>query len=59
MTAFKKQTICGASCGNLQWAFAYFFDNLAGFVSIYENKNKKQIVQPNQYAYAINTSFGL
>ena len=57
MTAFKKRRICGASYGTLQSAFAYFFDNLPGFVSISEKK--KKIGQPNQYTYVINTSFGL
>ena len=44
----------------MQSDFAYFCDNLAGFVSISEKKTQqKQIVPPNQYAYVINTSFDL
>ena len=39
MTAFKKRRICGVSQDTLQSAFGYFYDNLAGFVSISENKS--------------------
>ena len=59
MTAFKKRRICGVSYGTLQPAFAYFCDNLAGFVSISEKRNRsaQSICVCHQYKLWLITAY--